>query len=1342
MAEIRTVSGPIGAPVRSYIDHFPPIDYGGQNAGPPGPPGPQGPQGPQGIPGLEGSAGPTGPAGPQGVAGSAGPPGPQGPVGPIGASLTVKGAVPDVSDLPPTGNTYGDLWIVTDSGHGYVWTMPDPGNWADVGPMQGPVGPQGPPGPTGPIGPQGPMGATGATGAQGPSGPSGADGTNGVQGPQGPEGPTGPQGSIGVPGPTGPQGPQGDTGEQGPPGETGDVGPAGIQGPQGPSGTPGATGPEGPQGPAGATGEQGLTGPVGPQGPQGDTGAQGTPGTGLVLKGTVPTSADLPTTGNTPGDMWVANDTGDCWAWDGTHWNNVGPIQGPKGDTGATGPQGPAGPTGPQGATGSTGPQGPTGTQGAQGPTGTAGTAATVAVGTTVTGPPGSAAAVTNSGTPNAGVFNFTVPQGPQGIQGPQGLTGLDGSPVGAVTPFPSITPPLGWLLADGSAVSRTTYSALFAVIGTTFGAGDGSATFNIPDCRGRFILGSGQGSGLTNRALAAKGGEEAHVLLISEHASHTHTMGNHTHLGVNHLHDLQNHSHGMDHYHTWPAQGSHNHGDPGHAHTYTAQPQGQVTGGAGTAIWVLGGGQGTATSAVGCGLQAAATPAGNTAWASQTSAGWASTGGPNTNTTGACDRDLTTAGPSTNTSDASGGGAAHNTMPPFAVLVYIVKYGVGDYVNGVPGPQGPQGIQGVAGPTGPTGPQGPQGITGSTGPAGPTGPTGPAGMNWRGVWNVGTAYAINDGVQENGTSYICLVANTGQDPANPSGGGGGTAFTAGNTAAGASSGTYTGLTGVQVTVSQSGTLQSVTIFWSGVTGINFLLGVYSDASGVPGTLLATSALATTNGGKQTLNMTTNPTIAAGTKVWLMVENQSGVTGNFDSGGGPGYFNSSQAWTGALPSTPSSGGSTGAFNFSLYASLLTTGGGGTVYWSLLASKGDQGPPGSISNVPIADNTQNGYLRKVSGLTTDFVDGTNNCQDLGSAIQLIRPRGFNACGNPNFEINQRRIGTGTTPQPYVDRWNTWYTGAVTMSALQNADTSPLGISIPGTNFAIGRAYLRVTNTKVISTLAAADGLLAGYSTIESITLRELINDVTSAQMLVRTSVAGLRPSFILRNSANSRSIVKLCPPIPVANQWTLLQIPNIAKWASDITWSLDPGTYGYEILIGLGSGSASITTANDVWVNSAVYYSAIGASNFCASPVGSTFDIAFIQHEPGPTCGQLIDLRWEDNLRYCQRHYSKNVNYLTAPCQGNWTNIGTLVPSSTSVRCNIRFPVEMAKAPTIRMVGNSTTLNTVYVEGAGSVATNGSYAAFTTGLNSVTLAAASAVASYADVLGDWDASDGW
>lgn len=97
------------------------------------------------------------------------------------------------------------------------------------------------------------------------------------------------------------------------------------------------------------------------------------------------------------------------------------------------------------------------------------------------------------------------------------------GVPTGAVMPFAGSSAPTGWLLCDSSAVSRTTYAALFAVIGTTFGAGDGSTTFNLPGCRGRAVIGAGQGAGLTNRALAATGGGETHQLSVDEMPSHNH---------------------------------------------------------------------------------------------------------------------------------------------------------------------------------------------------------------------------------------------------------------------------------------------------------------------------------------------------------------------------------------------------------------------------------------------------------------------------------------------------------------------------------------------------------------------------------------------------------------------------------------------------------------------------------------------------------------------------------------------------------------------------------------------------------------------------------------------------
>lgn len=67
--------------------------------------------------------------------------------------------------------------------------------------------------------------------------------------------------------------------------------------------------------------------------------------------------------------------------------------------------------------------------------------------------------------------------------------------PVGAVVEYGGSTVPAGWLLCDGSAVSRATYAALFAAIATTFGAGNGSTTFNLPDLRGRLIAGAGNGN-------------------------------------------------------------------------------------------------------------------------------------------------------------------------------------------------------------------------------------------------------------------------------------------------------------------------------------------------------------------------------------------------------------------------------------------------------------------------------------------------------------------------------------------------------------------------------------------------------------------------------------------------------------------------------------------------------------------------------------------------------------------------------------------------------------------------------------------------------------------------------
>lgn len=81
-------------------------------------------------------------------------------------------------------------------------------------------------------------------------------------------------------------------------------------------------------------------------------------------------------------------------------------------------------------------------------------------------------------------------------------------------------TPDPGWLLCDGSAISRTDNAALFAKIGTTYGAGDGSTTFNIPDCRGVFPVGAVAGG---DYDLGDTGGAETVTLTTDEIPSHRH---------------------------------------------------------------------------------------------------------------------------------------------------------------------------------------------------------------------------------------------------------------------------------------------------------------------------------------------------------------------------------------------------------------------------------------------------------------------------------------------------------------------------------------------------------------------------------------------------------------------------------------------------------------------------------------------------------------------------------------------------------------------------------------------------------------------------------------------------
>jgi microcystin-dependent protein len=118
--------------------------------------------------------------------------------------------------------------------------------------------------------------------------------------------------------------------------------------------------------------------------------------------------------------------------------------------------------------------------------------------------------------------------------------------PVGGIVPYGGTTAPSGFLLCDGTAVSRTTYKALYDVIGTAYGVGDGSTTFNPPDLRQKFPLGKAASG--TGNTLGATGGAIDHT---HSGGSHTHTFATTTALDGDHAHTVAAHTHTIAHTHT-----------------------------------------------------------------------------------------------------------------------------------------------------------------------------------------------------------------------------------------------------------------------------------------------------------------------------------------------------------------------------------------------------------------------------------------------------------------------------------------------------------------------------------------------------------------------------------------------------------------------------------------------------------------------------------------------------------------------------------------------------------------------------------------------------------------------
>jgi microcystin-dependent protein len=204
--------------------------------------------------------------------------------------------------------------------------------------------------------------------------------------------------------------------------------------------------------------------------------------------------------------------------------------------------------------------------------------------------------------------------------------------PTGTVLDFAGATIPASYLLCDGTVYPIATYPALGALLTNKYG-GDGTTTFAVPDCRGRTAIGTGTGSGLTARTLAAKGGAESIVLAVGHLPSHTH---------------------GMDHYHNIAAgQFSHNHtaGDSGHQHQ-TVSALGNYSFQDGSHAVSLNQhvtADNTLTGYASIGIGTSTLPAGSTVSAAGTNGAYANTG-------------------------ATGSGTAVGLMQPFIVFNKVIK--------------------------------------------------------------------------------------------------------------------------------------------------------------------------------------------------------------------------------------------------------------------------------------------------------------------------------------------------------------------------------------------------------------------------------------------------------------------------------------------------------------------------------------------------------------------------------------------------------------------------------------------------------------------------------------------
>ena len=587
----------------------------------------------------------------------------------------------------------------------------------------------------------------------------------------GTKGEKGQKGEVGVTGDKGQKGEKGEIGDKGQKGEigaTGGTGGTGQKGQKGEVGATGAAGNDGSDGDKGQKGEVGVTGDKGQKGEVGATGSQtfivtnngssnyiidgqNNPTLTLVRGFTytfnvnasghpfyIKTSATTGTgnqytTGVTNNGVQVgtltfvvpSNAPATLYYICQYHGSMVGTIntvengqkgeKGQKGDTGEKGEKGQkgeigVGQKGEKGTKGDKGEVGATGSGGSAGDKGSTGDKGDKGAPSTVAGDKGQKGEIGATG--SGGSTGSDGDKGQKGEEGPQG----GGAPVGQIVAWSGSAGslPSGYFLCDGSAISRSTYAALFAIVGTTHGSGNGSSTFNIPDLRDRFVLGASNSTGDTSYPGVSPGatGGSADATLVS----HSHTINNHTHnVSGNTGNQSANHSH------TFSGSGS-----SSHSHDFTGVGGDDHNDSQRRAVVMrndtnIGYQIYTATNSTG--VQSAnvnISISGNTG----------NNSGNHSHTVSG-----TTGNPSDTGTNSQGSSATNANLSPYYALAYIIQYAQGGTT--AKGQKGEVGATGSGGSTGDKGQKGEVGDKGAAssvqGPAGDKGQKGEVGATGSG---------------------------------------------------------------------------------------------------------------------------------------------------------------------------------------------------------------------------------------------------------------------------------------------------------------------------------------------------------------------------------------------------------------------------------------------------------------------------------------------------------------------------------------------------------------------------------------------------------------------------------